>query len=67
LGVLKRFSPRLVLTGFIWIMPLPNSFLKTPHHKKSAFARSRPPAPEQTTEQAATMVGIMGRLTEGAL
>jgi hypothetical protein len=42
-------------------------FLKTPHHKESEAPAPRPPAPEQTIEQAAKMVDIMGRLTEGAL
>jgi hypothetical protein len=45
-------------------------FFETPHHKKSATSAHpppRPPAFEQTIEQEATMVYIMGRLAGGAL
>ena len=41
-------------------------FFKNTASQEKCDTRSRPPAPEQTIEQAATMVDIMGRLTEGA-
>jgi hypothetical protein len=42
-------------------------FFKNTASQEKCDTRSRPPAPEQTIEQAATMVDIMGRLAEGAL
>jgi hypothetical protein len=42
-------------------------FFKNTASQGECDTRPRPPAPEQNVEQAATMVGIIGRLAEGAL
>jgi hypothetical protein len=66
--VLKTsFARNSGLIHMIFFTALLKLFLKTPHHKKSATPAPRPLAPEQTVVQAATMVGIVGRLAEGAL